>query len=290
MNRKSNSGQALVLVLLSLAVVLTLVLYILSRSITDIATSSREEESVRAFSAAEAGVERALVVGSFGGSIGDANFNAQVSDFSEGTSTFNYPINLNVGDTATLWFVSHDNNSNLVCNVLNPCFSGSTVKVCWGKPGTATNVAPAIETSIFYTTTPLDFSTTRIARAAIDPNTSRANNFADPDPGTCTIDGVAYQFQKTFTLSALGIPAGSYGTDGGLLFARIRMLYNSTESHNVGFDVNFAGNDVLPSQGSLIDSTGTSGESNRRLEVFQAWPEPPTIFDNVVFSTGSLSK
>ncbi len=45
------------LVLLSMSVVLTLVLFILSRSITDIAVTTSQEEAVRAFSAAEAGVD-----------------------------------------------------------------------------------------------------------------------------------------------------------------------------------------------------------------------------------------
>ena len=52
---KIESGQALLLVLLGMAVVLTIVLSILSRSVTDIAVTSREEEALRAFSAAEAG-------------------------------------------------------------------------------------------------------------------------------------------------------------------------------------------------------------------------------------------
>jgi Tfp pilus assembly protein PilX len=85
MTRKSQKGQALVLVLLSLSVVLTLVLFILSRSITDVAVSSKEEESARAFSAAEAGIERSLVVGSGNSSdIGDAHYVASVTSFALG--------------------------------------------------------------------------------------------------------------------------------------------------------------------------------------------------------------
>ena len=289
-----QKGQALVLVLLSLAVVLTLVLFILSRSITDIATSSRDEEAIRAFSAAEAGIEKALVigVGSSTTQIGDATFSADVSGFAEGLSAFTYPINLASNDSATLWFASHDTDNNLVCDVTHPCFSGNTLKVCWGKGGTSSSsgTTPAVEVSIFYATSPLDFSTVRIARAAFDPNTGRSNNFSDPDNGGCTIGSESFAFQKTVTLSSLGIPAGSYGVDGGLLFAKLRMFYNSDESHTAGFDVNFAGNDTLPSQGLLVNSTGSSGEANRRLEVFQAWAEVPPIFDSVVFSGGSLVK
>src|SRR6185369_6746883 len=96
---RNESGQALVLVLLSLAVVLTLVLFVLSRSVTDVAVSSRQEEAVRAFSAAEAGVERALVVGSSSGStqIGDATYKANVTSYAEGLPDFNYPIVMSSG-------------------------------------------------------------------------------------------------------------------------------------------------------------------------------------------------
>jgi Tfp pilus assembly protein PilX len=61
--RNNQNGQALLIVLLGMAVVLTLVLSIVSRSVTDVSITKRDEESLRAFSAAEAGVEQALLVG-----------------------------------------------------------------------------------------------------------------------------------------------------------------------------------------------------------------------------------
>lgn len=278
MPSNNQRGQALVIVLLSMSVVLTLVLYILSRSVTDIAVSSRGEEAIRAFSAAEAGVERALVIGSSPGTFENARFNAVVSGYSEGLSTYNYPFDLASGDSATLWFMSHDANGNLICDVTHPCFSGNSLKVCWGKPGTAVSDAatPAIEVSIFYNDVTL-----KIARGAFDPKSARGNNFQSPDTtnGTCIIDNKTYQFGKTFGVPSL--------PDGGLKFARVKMFYNTTENHEVGFE---AGGDTLPSQGSLISSTGTSGEANRKLEVFQSWPEPPMIFDNAVFSSVDLVK
>lgn len=284
---KSSTGQALVLVLLSLAVVLTLVLYILSRSVTDIAVSSRSEEAVRAFSAAEAGVEKALIVGASLPSteIGNANYSANISGIGEGTQSFNYPISLFSGDTATLWFADHDDNGNISCGVGTACFTGNTVRVCWGKVGTYPDPSkvPAIEISVFYDTG----GAYRIARDAIDPvSASRtpSNSFNPSDGvGTCTIDPVTYQFQKTFDLSSLGV-------SGQLQFARIRMLYNTDTAHDVGFDVNFPGNSLLTSQGLLISSSGNAGESNRRLEVFQGWPEAPSVFDYAIYSSTGLTK
>jgi len=54
------SGQAVLLVVLTLAVVLTLVLSVISRTITDVKITTVEGDSLRAFSAAEAGIERHL--------------------------------------------------------------------------------------------------------------------------------------------------------------------------------------------------------------------------------------
>jgi len=233
MTRKQESGQALVLVLLSLAVVLTLVLFILARSVTDVAVSTSQEDSVRAFSAAEAGIENALVIGKEGSANG-SNYTANVSGYSEGSSDFPYPAPLLSGDSATTWFVAHDPTSeNIVCDQTHPCFSGSFMKVCWGNVGTYPNpqFIPAIEVSVYYETSPGDASTAQIARAVFDPNSARlsSNSFASPDPGTCQIGGTNYEFQKTiqFGSTGLNIPDTSYNFSNGLLFARIRMFYNT---------------------------------------------------------------
>lgn len=299
--RNRESGQALVLVLLSLAVVLTLVLYILSRSVTDILVSSKNEETTRAFSAAEAGVEQALVIGTGGDNPNIGNSSGYVSDvaeFAKGSTDFNYPIELASGDSFTTWFVSHDKNNNdkTVCDGTpeHPCFTGDMFKICWGKAGTdgSLGTAPAIEVSIFYEAIPGSLPTIKIARIAVDPNASRigSNAFVSPDAGTCQIAGVTYQFQKTIQNSTLGIPASSYGVENGLQFARVRMFYNSDTTHPIGVSTNFAGSTTLPSQGDDITSTGTSGQSTRKISVFQGWPEPPSVFDFAIYSSTGITK
>ena len=56
LEKRLQSGQALLIVLLGMAVVLTMVLSVVSRSVTDIQLTTRDDEALRAFSAAEAGV------------------------------------------------------------------------------------------------------------------------------------------------------------------------------------------------------------------------------------------
>lgn len=278
MKRKNfhSSGQALILVLLSLSVVLTIVLYALSRSVTDIATSSGQAESVRAFSAAEAGVENALITGAGTNgmvSIGNASYSVEVKDSS--LAYFNYPIQMMSGDIMTLWFISRKEDGSLTCQSGYPdCFTGNTVRVCWGKEGTPAggSSTPAVEVSVYYETVPGDFSTARIARAVYDPNSSRtaSNNFSSASLSGCTIDNTNYDFQTTLSMPALGV------NSSGLLFAKVRMLYNNLEPHMVGFDVPSG---TLPPQGLEINSVGISGEggsqSSRRISFFQGWPEFP---------------
>lgn len=286
---KNNSGQALLIVLLSLAVVLTVVLFIISRSITDISISTKEEDSLRAFSAAEAGIERALIIGSDTGSltIGDATFSADVSSFAQGAQGVNYPFNLRSGEYANFWFVGHNSDGTLGCTT-EPCFRGGSMKICWGEPGTVSSDAqtPAVEVAVTYAGTAGDYSTLSVARAASDPYTIRDNNFSDPDT-TCTIDGQSYAFAKNIDFSSLGI--SNYATDNVLQYATVRMLYNTAAAHRIGIDVSPTSS-LLPSQGLKVESLGQYADANRKIEAYQLHSQTPMIFNSVVFSSGGVTK
>lgn len=60
MEKSRKSGQVVLIVLLVVVVVLTIGLSLISQSVTDISISKDEQEAIRAFSAAEAGIESAL--------------------------------------------------------------------------------------------------------------------------------------------------------------------------------------------------------------------------------------
>jgi len=295
--RSSESGQALLIVLLTMAVVLVLVLSVLTRSITDVGVTTQSDESLRAFSAAEAGVEYALISGTSIGNtpLGQASFSAEVSGFSSGEKYFLPPTAIGSGELITVWLVAHDDTGVLSCTD-ETCFTGNTIEVCWGEPGTAANSAttPAIEAVFYYAEVPGDYSTARIVRLPVDPNTARrsSNNFVSPNAGTCQIQDTGFEFSHQFDLTAtgLGIPASSYGFENGLQFVRVRMLYNVGVAHHAGVNVDFPGNGVLPSQGFKIESRGTAGNSNRKIDVFQSFGELPPVFDAALFSFGGLSK
>lgn len=278
-NRKNQNGQAVLIVLLSLSIVLIIVLYIMSRTVTDISLSSKEEDSMRAFSAAEAGIERALVIGNDIGqtAIGDATFQASVTDFGVGQNTLVYPLGLKSGGISTFWFARPG----------EPEFNGGEAKLCWGAAGTSasTSETPAVEVSIFY----LDAGVYKVARAVLDPNTSRTvtNNFSSATTSACVVNGESFAFQSTVDFSSLGITG--YATPGVLRYMTVKFLYNNTTSHKVALDVSSTSS-LLPSQGVKVNSDGSFGSSNRSIEVYQLYPVAPSVFTNAVFSANGITK
>jgi hypothetical protein len=71
--------------------------------------------------------------------------------------------------------------------------------------------------------------------------------------------------------------------------AKVRMFYNPTPSP-LGLSVTVSGGGSLPAQGIQVESVGVAAESTRRLNVFQAYPEPPNVLDAVLFSLKDIVK
>ena len=291
---RKNKGQALLIVVLSMAVVLTVALSVISFSITDVSTGTRQEESARAFSAAEAGIEQALV------SLtapppqtlpSGAKYDVAVTAITPSVNGYFYPINLSANDVSNFWLTGHDSNGNLSCAAPAKCSQGRYLDVCWGEDNTPSNIAetPAVEVSVFYLVSPGNNSTARVARMAIDPNGSRisTNKFIDTNE-SCTMGTNRYEFKRTIDLKdELNLPAASYNASGGLVFAQIRMLYNASKKHPVALSIQ---GDTLPAQGYKITSVGTAGDSTRKVEVYKMYPAFPSIFSTALYAGGGISK
>lgn len=296
----SQKGQALLIVLLVMAVVLTSALAIVSRSITDITVSQKEEESARAFSAAEAGIERALIEAVPAGEHtlpAGGSYQVGTGETIGGGRDFILPTQASSGDILPVWLVSHNTSGNIVCDDDDyPCFTGTGLKICWGAENTPGDsaVTPAIEVSVFYR----DGSNIKIGRGAYDPYPTRrttgvsgtpANRFDSTDTGTCQIGSTNFAFSKTITFDAGGLAPQRGDEDelNGPQIARIRFFYNTDRTHPVG--VQAQGGD-LPAQGTKIVSTGMVGNVTRKIEVSRLFEDLPPIFDFGLFSGGSLVK
>ena len=303
---KNKSGQALLIVLLAMAVIATVVLSISSRSISEVSITSREEESVRAFSAAEAGVEQALVSVSVAADLADlpdltgqlnvtgslgtpekvSEYEAEVSAFPNNRNEFIYPLELLSGESAAVWLVTKDGDALLDCSSAAPCFQGDSIDLCWGEGGSTEPAA--VEITFVYINASGDYAS---ARAAYDPLTSRSgadgNNFGAPNAGSCTIEGKTFPHYTSIDLASLSVPQNSLASDDTKLM-RVKMLYNTTQAQP--FAVRSGGVEAFPTQGKKVTSEGSSGEATRKIDAFLLSPEMPHIFDSVVFSPVSITK
>lgn len=291
----NSSGQALLIILLVMAVVLTIGLSVVARSITDVTISRKGEEAARAFSAAEAGIEQILIAAGNipSGTVTGGSFTASKVDLSATNGKeFVVPSPVNAGEVAPVWFVGHDaTTSQLTCSGGN-CFTGSTIKVCWGEQGTPGNggTTPAIEVSVLYTT---GGGEARMARGAYDPKADRGNGFSTSVDLGCTVAGRTFAFAKEITLSTLGVSSRSNASNlnPGPQAVRLRLLYNTDKAHTVGLAI--VGDGTLPTQGTRFVSVGSANDSDakRKIEVYQLFSDLPPIFDFAVFSgTGGITK
>ncbi len=103
MNLKENkSGQIAMIALLVMVVVLTVGLAVISQTVTDISISEDEKEAIRAFSAAEAGIEEILKetnIQSNAYTIDDTDVNVEVAEISD-----DFTQTLDKGETMTVFW------------------------------------------------------------------------------------------------------------------------------------------------------------------------------------------
>lgn len=268
--KKGNQGQVLLVTLLILAVGLTAGLAVVSRSVTDIRISQQEEESARALSFAEAGIEKVLIGGPISGNDAGVSYNV-TSEPLGGSSEFNFGGGeFAAGDTQTVWLIAHNGE------ILNPGikYGDDQIEVYWGNKGTPrdSDTTPALEATLIY-----NDGVYKIARYALDPNTvgrPGQNNF-DSNVDNPSVD--LGEFSKILT-----VPAATYAV-------RLKLLYNDTP-HILG--IKSVGGAAIPEQGSCYKSTATVQSSGITRSVKQCnfHKAPPEIFDYVLFSGSNLSK
>lgn len=279
----SQAGQVLLITLLIMVVGLTVGLAVIARSVTSVKISTEEEDSQRAFYAAEAGLEEALLANTAGfstGSIGTARYNVIVAAPKPGVFNFNNK-DIAKDDTQTVWLSEHTADGTAITPALPA--SGDdydlarTIDVCWTSDSPT---KPALELIIIY-----QQRTTRVyglARGVYDPDSGRIpyNKFSSADEGSYC--GIGYKYRKTVTFSELFSVAGRR-----VIALRLRPIYNAAKLAVRG------NGDNLPSQEREIESTGTAGAAEavkRRLKVNRSYPALPPIFDFVMFSGTRLEK
>lgn len=283
-------GQALVIVLLIMAVVLTVGLSVVSQAISDIRLSQKEEDASRAFSAAETGLEKALIQIPSDlaptGAINNANFAVSKAELGAGQHQFLFPGRYVSGETAPLWLVTRDANGDPTCSA-SRCYSASAIEVCWGSSDDASSAsgqitAPALEVALLYRDTGGNY---RIWRNLLDPYTGgdpdrTTNGFTDTTSAcSANIEGESLRYGQTIDFSS--IP--SYSTVGTLVTLRMKMHYN-TNSQRIGVITSSGTPGELPSQGSDVVSVGTYGDSTQRVRATKLFLDAPSAFDYTLYA------
>lgn len=278
-NRTRQEGQVVLITLLVLTIATTVALSLISRTTTDVTITNQVEESSRAFSAAEAGIEEALRsgIGTSGAQTlagGRATYNVTVSSIGDAAGMFEFPKKIQEGTTETLWLVSHDANG---VPIETPTYTSPTIGICWSSE----TVPPALVATVLYKES--SDNSYRVTKAAFDPNGVRAtsNKFVSTyEPGGCSGTG-ATGYRETIDFTVL-TPSLDPTTDT-LISLRIRPVYSDA---TIAID---SGAAVLPVQGNRIESTGsTTSGTNRKIVVFQQYRSPATMFDAALYSQGTL--
>ncbi len=289
-----QSGQAILILLLVMTVALAIGLSVIQRSLTDVTTSTKVEQSSRAFSAAEAGIERALTSSDayLSTDLNQVKFDDTKSNafiFDSGLlplpkQALEYPP-LAKEDIAHVWL------ADPFTSPVQSYYKKTSLEIYWGEQGIIDpNNRPAIEIAIIYS----EGGAYKAKRFYLDPTSSRANDngFIDVSSGCSnllggidTSMGPDRKFYCKYTLQSL--PAE-------LMILRARMLYNNTNQPFAVKPVCVSGDALiscsLPPQARVITSIGLSGETERRVQLFKLEKVVPPYFDYSIFSAGDINK
>lgn len=262
---KDQSGQILLIVILTMIVALTVGLSIASRTVTNLKISKQNEESTRAFQAAEAGIQKALRSGN-SSPLSNALSNSsafQTNIKTAGGTSFLLngadPIDQDVG--VDIWLSDYPGFSNQIGTAGNP----ANITIYWGTSGQTTcskgntsAIRPAIEilTLTGATTSP---TLSKKVYEATGTGCPRITGATTGGAGGSVLDtnGSSVTFNNSATISV----------SSGIIM-KIVPLFNSSV-------IAVTSNISLPAQGSTIDSTGTSGDTTRRVVYFQSYPQVP---------------
>ena len=275
-----ESGQIVLILLLVITVALGIGLAVVSRSITDVSTATRVEESARAFSAAEAGIEKALF-GDYSGVVapsGGASANVfPLEDLPKAREALEYPP-LKQEDVAQIWL--EDPQGEVSKN-----YTQSTIDVFWGLQGisnptdrAAVAITVVYREGVDYKSAKFFFDPNPIVRAGSGGfNQGRSPSCSDSLPTITTSMGVSRKFYCRVNLD---LPQNS-------ILMRARLLYNIIPQP---LALNPLNSGSIPPQASIFTSIGTSGQVQRKVQVFKLDKVVPPYFDYAIFSAGEITK
>lgn len=281
----NDKGQVILILILVMTVALAIGLSIVQKSLVDVSTASKVEQSSRAFSAAEAGIEKAIQADTAITSSLDLGNSSMIHDVQRSTvpaanQALEYsPITKE--EIAQVWLADPSTND------LSASYTGTKLDIYWGNVGVTGADKPAIEITVVYQDT---FNVYRSYKYFYDQDAvSRNNGFTSPD--ICPSDTISTSLTPTpksfFCKKQIDVSASTLPGLNKLILLRARILYSGTSQ---SFAVQPATGFSLPVQARSFTSTGISGETQRKVNVFQLYKVVPSYFDYAIFSAGAITK
>jgi hypothetical protein len=266
-----EKGQVLLVAILVIVIALTVGLSLVARTITNLRISTEEAQSQKALAAAEAGIERSLQSSqSVHVDTGQITYDTVITNI--GGSGVGIVLNggnpVPKDEGIDVWFEAHDAGTGKP----NGVFTAPTnLKIYWGSSAACVN-SSAIEV-IFVTT---NGTATKTYRYAYDPCSTRGNSFTTtPTVAVGSFPITSGGSTSTFA-SRVAVDTSSITSGDNIIFMRVVPIYKDTII-GVSNDPDSFGK-LLPLQGYQIDSTGTSGEANRKIRVFKGYPQTPLVY------------
>lgn len=274
-NRKS--GQAVLIILLTVSVILVIGFSVASRSVTDIKLSQQTEESTRVFWAAQAGLEQAIKANT---SVADStnpstinNINYFVSKSTiGGSNTYVFDDSttgkIGSGEIRYLWLKEHTADGELDPD---SGYGGTGIKIYWGQG----EVKPAIAVSLIY----VDGGGYYNKNFNFQVN-NPATNFTQV---TCSESG-GYACNTEIT---------DFGIPGNSAYLISFKLYYLAAGEKIPLKVeSVPGSGSFPGQGSCFESVATNEVSNitRKLKECQTWKQPTQISYLLFSGSGGIEK
>ncbi len=282
----SERGQALLIMVLIMVVSLTVGLSVASRSLTNLRTATEEESSQRAFSAAEAGIERAVkslcdgtvdcapIAGNFGT---DATYQTTTQAISGTEFLVKGGYTIPKDDGVDVWLSEYSSDPTKLYQNQRDGY----VTVYWGESADGcTDAAMELISLSGDRANPLTI------KYAVDPcqtrRTSSGNEFCPKSSNSCP-----------------DYAAGNYTVNNRVFTHRVTMqvingfvlrvvpIYDSAIIGVRGCSADGVSNCTsFPLQGKKVESIGKAGGTERKVTYFQGYPElPPELFQYSFFTT-----
>ncbi len=274
----NQKGQVILILILVMTVALAIGLSVIQRSLSDVSTATKLEQSSRAFSAAEAGIEKAIQQNS---SI--SRITLDNSAIIEGVDKNDIPASgqaleylpLAKEEMAQVWLANTE--------TLNAVYTLSSFNLYFGTPNTTDK--PAIEVTIVswdglkyvYNKRFFDSDSTRVANNGFETATCSHNHTVRTNDNTT-------DSRFDCQVSIDGYP---YLGSARPILARIRFLYTTTSQP---FALGPVSPGFLPVQAKIFTATGVSGQTQRKIQVFRVDKVVPPFFDYAIFSAGEINK